>query len=67
MQAVQQYPQFGECGGRSQGRSNNDVVTFRWVGNPQWEPADGPVGQLAENVLSFRELRSPLNARALSI
>ena len=62
MQAVQQFPKFGECGRRRHRRPNSKVGTLRRVGNPGREPADGAVRQLAENVLTFRELRSPFNA-----
>jgi hypothetical protein len=67
MQAVQQFPKFGECGRRRHWRPNGKVGTLRRVGNPRREPADGAVGQLAENVLTFWELRSPLNAKALTM
>lgn len=67
MQAVQQFPKFGECGRRAQSRPNSEVRTLRWVDNPRGEPADGAVGQLAENVFAFRELRPPLNAKALAV
>lgn len=67
MQAVQQFPKFGECGGRRHRRPNSKVGTLRRVSNPRREPAYGAVGQLAENVLAFWEFRSPLNAKALTI
>ena len=67
MQAVQQFPKFGECGRGGQSRPNGKVGTLRGVGNPRREPAYGAVGQLAENVLTLWELRSPLNAKALTM
>ena len=67
MQAVQQFPKFGECGRRRHRRPNSKVGTLRRVGNPRREPAYGAVGQLAENVLTFWEFRSPLNAKALTV
>ena len=67
MQAVQQFPKFGECGRRCHRRPNSQVGTLRRVGNPRREPAYGAVGQLAENVLTLWELRSPLNAKALTM
>ena len=67
MQAVQQCPKFGECGRRGQGRPNGKVGALRRVGNPRRESADGAVGQLAENVLTFWELRPPFNAKALTM
>jgi hypothetical protein len=67
MQAVQQFPKFGECARRCHRRPNSKVGTLRRVGNPRREPAYGAVGQLAENVLTFWELRSPLNAKALTM
>jgi len=67
MQAVQQFPKFGECGRRGQSRPNGKVGALRGVGNPRREAADGAVGQLAENVLTFWELRSPFNAKALTV
>ena len=67
MQAVQQFPKLGECGRRRHCRPNGKVGALRGVGNPGWEPADGAVGQLAENVLTFWELRPPLNAKTLTV
>jgi hypothetical protein len=67
MQAVQQFPKFGECGRRRHRKPNSKVGTLRRVGNPRREPADGAVGQLAENVLTFWELRPPFNAKALTV
>ena len=67
MQAVQQFPQFGECGRGGQRRPNGKVGAFRRVGDPRREPGDGAVGQLAENVLTFWELRPPFNAKALTV
>jgi hypothetical protein len=67
MQAVQQCPKFGECGSRSQRRSNAYVGILGGVSDPRWEPANGAVGQLAENVLTFWELRPPFNAKALTV
>ena len=37
------------------------------VGNPRRETAYGAIGQLAENVLTLWELRSPLNAKVLTM
>ena len=67
MQAVQQFPKFGECGRRRQSRPNGKVGTLRRIGNPRWEPANSAVGQLAENVLTSWELRPPFNAKALTV
>ena len=67
MQAVQQCPKFGECGRRGQRRSNGEVGALRRIGNPRRESANGAVRQLAENVLTFWELRPPLNAKALTV
>ncbi len=67
MQAVQQFPKFGECGRRRQSRSNGKVGALRRVGNPRRKPADGAVGQLAENVLTFWKLRPPFNAKAVTV
>jgi len=67
MQAVQHFPKFGECGRRGQSRPNGKVGALRSIGNPRWEPADGAVGQLAENVLTFWELRPPFYAKALTV
>jgi len=67
MQAVQQFPKFGECGRRGHRRPNNKVGTLRRVGNPRRETADGAVRQLAENVLTFWEFRPPFNAKALTV
>jgi hypothetical protein len=66
MQAVQQFPKFGECGRRHR-RPNSKVGTLRRVGNPRRESAYGAVGQLAEKILALCELRSPLNAKALTM
>jgi hypothetical protein len=67
MQAVQQFPKFGECARRCHRRPNSEVGALRRVGNPRRETAYGAVGQLAENVLTFWELCSPLNAKALTM
>jgi hypothetical protein len=67
MQAVQQFPKFGECGRRRHRRPDSKVGTLRRVGNPRWEPAYGAIGQLAENVLTFWELRPSFNAKALTM
>jgi hypothetical protein len=67
MQAVQQFPKFGEGGRRRHRRPNSKVGTLRRVGNPRREPAYGAIGQLAENVLPFGELRPPLNPKALAM
>jgi len=67
MQAVQQCPKLGECGGRGQGRSNGKVRTLRRIGDPRRESADGAIGQLAKNILTFWELRPPLNAKTLAM
>ena len=67
MQAVQQFPKFGECGRRRHRRPNSKGGTLRRVGNPRREPADGAVGQLAENVLTFWELRPTFNTKALTV
>lgn len=67
MQAIQQFPKFGERRRRSKSRPNGNVGALRGVGNPRREPADGAVGQLAENVLTFWELRPPFNAKALTL
>jgi hypothetical protein len=67
MQAVQQFPKFGECGRRCHCRPNGKVGTLRRVGNPRRESANRAVRQLAENVLTFRELRPPFNAKALTM
>ena len=63
MQAVQQCPKLGECGGRGQRTSNGKVRALRRIGDPRRESADGAVGQLAKDVLTFWELRPPLNAK----
>ena len=67
MQAVQQFPKFGECGRRGQSRPNGKVGALPRVSYPRREPADGAVGQLAENVLTFWELRPSLNTKALAV
>ena len=67
MQAFQQFPKFGECGSRRHRRPDSEVGALRRVGNPRREPAYGAVGQLAENVLTFWELRPPFNAKALTV
>ena len=67
MQAVQQFPKFGECGRRGHRRPNRKVGDLRRVGYPRWEAADGAVGQLAENVLTFWEFRPPFYAKALTV
>ena len=66
MQAVQQFPQFGERARRRQRRANGNVGALRRIGNPRRESADGAVGQLTENILAFRELRPPFNPKALT-
>src|SRR5579863_10270549 len=67
MQAVQQFPKFGECDGRSQRRPDGKGRALRRIGNPRRESANRAVRQLAEHVLTFRELRPPLNAKALTV
>jgi hypothetical protein len=67
MQAVQQFPKFGECGRRRHYRANGKVGAVRRVRNPRRESANRAVRQLAENVLTFRELRPPFNAKALTV
>jgi hypothetical protein len=67
MQAVQQFPKLGECSRRRQSRPNGKVGALRGVGNPRREAADGAVWQLAENVFTYRELRTPFNAKALTV
>jgi hypothetical protein len=67
MQAVQQFPKFGECGRRCHCRPNGKVGALRTVGNPRRESANRAVRHLAENVLTFRELRPPFNAKALTV
>jgi len=67
MQAVQQFPKFGECARRRQRRTNGKVGALRRVGNPRRKSADSAVWQLAENVLTLWELRSPLNAKVLTM
>ena len=67
MQAVQQFPKFGECGRRCHCRPNGKVGALRRIGNPRRESANRAVRQLAENVLTFRELRPPFNAKALTV
>ncbi len=67
MQAVQQCPKLGECGRRGQRRTNGEVRAPCRIGDPRWESADGAVGQLAENVLTFWELRPPLNTKAPAV
>ena len=67
MQAVQQFPKFGECGRRCHCRPNGKVGALRRIGNPRRESANRTVRQLAENVLTFRELRPPFNAKALTV
>src|SRR3954470_24162648 len=67
MQAVQQCPKLGECGRRGQGSSNGKITALRRIGDPRGESADGAVGQLAENVLTFWELHPPLDAKALVV
>jgi len=67
MQAVQQFPKFRERSRRSQSRPNGETGALCRVGNPRREPADGTVGQLAENVLTFWELRPPFNAKTLTV
>jgi hypothetical protein len=67
MQAVQQCPKFGKCGRRSQNRPDGKVGTLRRVGNPRRKPANGAVGQLAENVFTPWELRASFNAKTLTV
>jgi hypothetical protein len=67
MQAVQQFPKFDECDRRCQRRSNGKVRALRRVGDPRRESANRAVRQLAENVLTFWELRPPFNAKALPV
>ena len=67
MQTVQQFPKFGEGHGRGQRRSDGKGLALRRIGNPRRESANRAVRQLAENVLTFRELRPPLNAKALTV
>ena len=67
MQAVQQFPKLSECGRRCHCRPNGKVGALRRVGNPRRESANRTVRQLAENVLTFRELRPPFNAKALTV
>jgi hypothetical protein len=67
MQAVQQFPKFGECGHRAQWRAHGKVRRLRRVGNPRREPTDGAIGQLAKNVLPVGQLRPPLNPKALAM
>jgi len=67
MQAVQQFPKFGECGRRGQSRPNGKAGALRGVGNPRREPADGAVRQLAKNVFTVWELGPPFNAKALTV
>ena len=43
------------------------VRALRRIGDPRGESADGAVGQLAENILTFWELRPPLNAKILAV
>jgi hypothetical protein len=67
MQAVQQCSKFDECGSRSQRRSNAYIGIRRWVSDPRWEPGNGAVGQLAEDILPACELRPPFDAKPLAI
>jgi hypothetical protein len=67
MQAVQQFSKFGECDRRCQRRPDGKGGNFRRVGNPRRETADATVGQLAEDVFPFWELRPPFNAKALTL
>jgi hypothetical protein len=67
MQAVQQFPKFGECNRRCQRRPNGKVRALRRVGNPRRESANRAVRQLAENVLTFWELRPSFNAKTLTV
>jgi len=67
MQAVQQFPQFGECDSRCYRRPNGKGRTLRRIGYPRRKSANRAVRQLAENVLTFRELRPPFNAKALTV
>jgi hypothetical protein len=67
MQAVQQFSKFGECGSRRHCRPNSKGGTLRRVDNPRRESANRTVRQLAEDVLTFRELRPPFNANALTV
>jgi hypothetical protein len=67
MQAVEQCPKFGERDCRRQRRPNGKGRTLRRIDNPRRESANRAVRQLAENVLTFRELRPPFNAKALTV
>jgi len=67
MQAVEQFPKFGECDRRRQRRPNGNGRTLSRIDNPRRESANRAVRQLAKNVLAFRELRPPLNAKALAV
>jgi hypothetical protein len=67
MQAVQQFPKFGECDRQCQRRPNGKGRALRRIGNPRRESTNRAVRQLAENVLTFRELRPPFNAKALTV
>jgi hypothetical protein len=67
MQAVEQFPKFGECDRRRQRRPNGKGWTLIRIDNPRGKSANRAVRQLAKNVLAFRELRPPLNAKALTV
>jgi hypothetical protein len=43
------------------------TVKLGLFGNPRRESADGAVGQLAENVITFWELRPTFNAKAPTV
>jgi hypothetical protein len=67
MQAVEQFPKFGECHRRCQRRPNDKGRPPRRIDNPRRESANRAVRQLAENILALRELRPPFNAKALTV
>jgi hypothetical protein len=67
MQAIEQFPKFGERDRRCQRRPNSKARPLRRIDNPRRESANRAVRQLAENVLAFRELRPPFNTKALTV
>jgi hypothetical protein len=67
MQAVEQLPKFGERDRRSQRRPNGKGRALRRIDNPRRESANRSIRQLAENVLTFRELRPSFNTKALAV
>jgi hypothetical protein len=67
MQSVQQCAQVAQCCSRNERRADTNVRSLCRVGDPRGEAANGPVGQLAENVLAPWELYSSLNAKTLSV